>query len=105
ATARPTPSRSAAEAKLRLPPQRVGGAARVGARFQRAAFLVDEDGADRTGQPREVRPPFDLMAATGKVAGNLVREPPFEIETARIVVVRRERRGIRITGEARLLDR
>src|SRR5215472_8635101 len=46
-----------------LPAERVGGAARVGAGFERAAGRVDEDRANRAGEPLEVTPALDLVAA------------------------------------------
>ena len=46
-----------------LKPERVGGAAGVGAGFDDAALLVDVDRADGAGEPDPVGPALDLVAA------------------------------------------
>jgi uncharacterized cupin superfamily protein len=72
------------------PAQGVSGAARVGAGFERAALLVDQDPADGPGEPDPVGPALDLMAAARELGADFLREPALDIEPAGVVVVRRK---------------
>src|SRR5947207_2732874 len=84
-----TLSRDAGEGQ-NSPPQGVSGAARVGAGFHDAAFGVGADRADCTGEPNPVGPALDLVAAPRQLGRDLLRVAAFEVEPARVVVVRRK---------------
>src|ERR1051325_5388636 len=90
ATARLTKTSAAAALELGSPAQGVSGAARVGAGFERAALLVDQDPADGPGEPDPVGPALDLMAAARELGADFLREPALDIEPAGVVVVRRK---------------
>src|SRR5262245_5908515 len=54
-------------------PERIRRPPWVSAALEHAALLISDDGADRAGEPRPVRPPSDLVAeATERLASCLV---------------------------------
>src|SRR5207244_209136 len=72
----------------RLPAQRVGGPARVGAAGEDAAAAVGDDGADGAGEPLPLRPPFHLVALRRECRADVAADAGLGVEAAGLGVRR-----------------
>src|SRR3981081_1297888 len=84
------PRRSPNRTRLRpegaaLPPERIGGAARVGTGFEHPAAAIGVDRADGAGGPDPLGPALDLGPAARQLDDDRLGDAAFDGEPARVI--------------------